>query len=147
MSSINEGDFLKADEEEKKEGRNRSNKYGRHTTTGSLTVNTHSIKCVFCKDEHYPDKCNVVTDMQARTEVIRNSRLCYKRLQPFHGIRNCRSEIKCFKCQSIRHRTATCEGEHGKQHEDLVKNDVKPDGPPTHTQTVTHFFNYFFYAY
>ena len=110
MSSINEEvtaresyDFLNADEVEKKESRNRSNKYGRHMTTGSLTVNSRCIKCVFCKGEHYPDKCNVVTDMEARTEIIRNNRLCYRCLQPLHGIR---------KCQSIRHHTASCEGVH-----------------------------------
>ena len=35
------------------------------------------VKCVFCKGDHYSDKCNVVTDMKARAGVIKKDRLCY----------------------------------------------------------------------
>ena len=55
--------------------------------------------------------------------------------QPYHGIKNCRSRMKCFKCQSVRH-TAICEGEHGKQYEDKAKGEGKFDNPPI--QTVAH---------
>ena len=79
---------------------------------------------------------NVVTDMKARAGVIKKDRLWYRCLQPYHGIKNCRSRMKCFKCQSVRHHTAICEGEHGKQYEDKAKGEGKFDNPPI--QTVAH---------
>ena len=73
MGSINEEltarenyDFLTVDEEDKRENRNRLNKYTKPVTTGSLTINNRLVKCVFCKGDHYSDKCNVVADMKAR---------------------------------------------------------------------------------
>ena len=129
-------DSLTVDEEDKRENRNRLDKYTKPVTTGSLTINNRLVKCVFCKGDHYSDKCNVVADMKARAVVIKKNRLCYRCLQPYHGIKNCRSRMKCFKCQSVRHHTAICEGEHGEHYEDKAKGEGKFDNPPI--QTVAH---------
>ena len=65
MGSINEEltarenyDFLTVDEEDKRENRNRLNKYTKPVTSGSLTINNRLVKCAFCKGDHYSDKCN-----------------------------------------------------------------------------------------
>ena len=94
MGSINEEltarenyDFLTVDEEDKRENRNRLNKYTKPVTTGSLTINNRLVKCVFCKGNHYSDKCNVVTDMKARAGVIKKDRLCYRCLQPYRKLK------------------------------------------------------------
>ena len=34
------------------------------------------VKCIFCKGEHWSDKCNIVTDPIARKEFLKNNNLC-----------------------------------------------------------------------
>ena len=64
MGSINEElrrenyDLLTVDEEDKRENRSRLNKYTKPVMTGLLTINNRLVKCVFCKGDHYSDKCS-----------------------------------------------------------------------------------------
>ena len=44
-----------------------------HRTTEALFTNQdRMLKCAFCNEKHYPDKCAVVTDVTARIEIIWN---------------------------------------------------------------------------
>ena len=72
------------------------NRKVRGITTESLHVGNRVLRCVFCKQDHYADKCNVVTDVNARLEIIRSNKLCFKCLSGTHGIGNCRSKQKCY---------------------------------------------------
>ena len=33
--------------------------------------------CVYCQGEHFPTKCDKVTDVNARKEILKNSPCCY----------------------------------------------------------------------
>ena len=81
----------------------------RITTENLLVTNNRALKSSFCKENHYSDKCTAVTDLIARREIVKNNKLCFRCLMSNHGIRNCRSKRKCFKCQSDRHHTAICD--------------------------------------
>ena len=97
--------------EEFKKGNYYEQRYQRRNsriTTEALHVGNRIIKCVFCNDGHYSDKCSVVTDADARMEIVRKHKLCYKCLGSAHNARNCRSTMKCYSCRSGSHHTAIC---------------------------------------
>ena len=101
-------------------------------TTESLHVSSKPIKCAFRKQEHFSDKCTGVGDVNARLEIVRNNRLCYRCLNSMHGIRACRSKAKCYKCRSVRHHTAICNtGEtfvsNTRQYMDINREKTPPD--------------------
>ena len=37
-----------------------------------------SRKCIFCKEDHWSDRCNIITYLQARKEYVKNSKLCFR---------------------------------------------------------------------
>ena len=97
-----------------------------------LHVSSKPIKCAFCKQGHFSDKCTVVSDVNARLEIVRNNRLCYRCLNSMHGIRDCRSKAECYKCRSVRHHTAICNtGEtlvsNTRQYMDINREKTPPD--------------------
>ena len=63
-------------------------------TTEQLLININlkvfSVKCVFCRQDHYSDKCPVVTNIDSRKEIVRNNRLCFKCLGLSHFVQNCK---------------------------------------------------------
>jgi hypothetical protein len=83
-------------------------------TTQNLYAGTRNTKCSFCKQNHFSDKCTVVTDLQKQKEIVWKDRLCFKCLNSGHSIRSCRVNNKCFACKSVHHHTAICEGKEGK---------------------------------
>ena len=36
-----------------------------------------SRKCIFCKGGHWSDKCNIITDPQARKEYLKNNKIMF----------------------------------------------------------------------
>ena len=80
----------------------------RQSTESLLTSEYHSLKCAFCRDIHYSDKCSVVTDLVARNNIIWERRLCYKCVISNDTKRNCRKRGKCYNCKSANHHTAIC---------------------------------------
>ena len=36
-----------------------------------------SVKCIFCKGDHWSEKFNIVTDPIARKEFLQNNKLCF----------------------------------------------------------------------
>ena len=40
--------------------------------------------CVYCQGEHFPTKCDKVTDVNARKEILKNSSCCYSCLKTGH---------------------------------------------------------------
>lgn len=83
------------------------------TTTSALMTKTATgqprpswtkkrLTCVFCKAEHYPDKCSEIVscDFEARREKIKDLRLCFICLGP-HLAKNCNKV--CFYCKGHHH--------------------------------------------
>ena len=50
-------------------------------------------------DEHYNDRCNIVTDIEKRKELLKKNRLCVNCLKGGHQRKNCKVKSKCFKCK------------------------------------------------
>ena len=63
--------------------------------------------CVFCGGDHKPQKCTVVTKVDARRGIINKKGHCFVCLRNGHIAKNCRSSIKCFTCKG-RHHVAIC---------------------------------------
>ena len=68
------------------------------------------ISCTYCKRNHPSSKCNVVTDVQARKNILRNKGRCFTCLKSGHKARTCKSKIKCYKCNG-RHHISVCENQ------------------------------------
>ena len=66
-----------------------------------------SVKCIFCKGEHWSDKCNIVTDPIARKEFLKNNKLCFRCLKKDHLSRNYKRSKTCFYCKGC-HNSAIC---------------------------------------
>ena len=68
------------------------------------------VTCIYCKRDHPSSKCTVVTDVQARKNILRNKARCFTCLKSGHKARNCKSKIKCYKCNG-RHHISVCENQ------------------------------------
>ena len=45
--------------------------------------------CLYCQGEHFPRKCDKVTDVNARKEILKNSSCCYSCLKIGHASKKC----------------------------------------------------------
>ena len=86
----------------------RNDKDGHFSTEALLTGNKILI-CVFCHQNHYSDKCNLITDVERRKEIVRKNRMCFRCLMTGHPIRKCRNRNNCYRCKSPHHHTAICD--------------------------------------
>ena len=79
------------------------NKY----TASALLANHSKIKCAFCKESHYSDKCTNVTDAEMRKNILQKSAKCFKCLKPGHVNRNCNIKKSCYYCNE-NHNSSLC---------------------------------------
>ena len=63
-------------------------------------------KCVYCKGPHVPMQCRVVTDLNARFDVVKGEQLCFNCLG-HHKATHCNSKNRCKKCHN-KHHTSLC---------------------------------------
>ena len=122
MKTHSEKKFEKSEQE-------KNNKQGR-VTVDALLAGSHkrSLKYAFCSQNHYHDKCNVVTDCEPRKNIIWQNKLCFKCLRPGHLKRNCESKSKCYQCKSNSHHTAVCDKSEQNNH-DIDKKTEKENEP------------------
>ena len=80
-----------------------------HCSPKALLAGNIILVCVFCHQNHYSDKCTVMTDVDRRKEMVWRNRLCFKCLSTGHPIRKCRSKFNCYRCRSANHHTAICD--------------------------------------
>ena len=107
----------------------------RQLTTGALYTGSRRVICVFCKADHYSDRCTVVSDVGERKEVVKKNRLCFKCLCKEHAIRNCRSKRNCFKCKSSSHHTAICMKNEARDEARNVVQDTRAERADQEQQT------------
>ncbi|XP_068738177.1 uncharacterized protein [Montipora capricornis] len=75
------------------------------------------VWCSFCNQNHQSSKCN-----ESRKQVLRKKGRCYLCLKSGHLSRNCKSPVKCFKCQGAHH-VAICDSfEHTVSGPEQVEN-------------------------
>ena len=73
----------------------------------ALLANSNPKKCVFCQSvNHYSDKCNIVTEVDIRRELLKRNWLCFNCLRGGHTKKNCRKQIIYFKCKTEGQHTA-----------------------------------------
>ena len=63
-------EFMKHSDNEIKRKQDNEIKDKRHSTEVFLTTSSQVLKCAFCGQQHYHDKCNVVTNLEARKEIV-----------------------------------------------------------------------------
>ena len=80
-----------------------------HVYAGKKDRNNKPRKCVYCSStRHIPSRCDTVTDIKARLDVLRKGTLCFVCLKPNHRARRCQAQYKCVKC-GHRHHVSICE--------------------------------------
>ena len=68
---------------------------------------TNQISCTYCKQNHPSNKCSVVTDVQARKQILINKTRCFNCLRVGHVVKNCTKPEKCYICQ-VKHHISIC---------------------------------------
>ena len=64
---------------------------------------TNKISCVYGKQNHPSNKCSVVTDAQARKQILINKTTCFNCFRVGHVVKNCTKPQKCYVCQDKHH--------------------------------------------
>ena len=92
----------------------KSARQGSTTTHTAATLvsgaNPTTLSCCYCQQTHSAKDCKVVTQIEARKQILRRSGRCYVCLRTGHISRECRSKARCSRC-SRRHHTSICSGE------------------------------------
>lgn len=92
----------------------KSARQGSTTTHTAATLvsgpNPTTLSCCYCQQTHSAKDCKVVTQIEARKQILRRSGRCYVCLCTGHISRECRSKARCSRC-SRRHHTSICSGE------------------------------------
>ena len=65
------------------------------------------LKCSYCQASHFPDKCDVVTNIETRKALLKSQRRCLNCTKKGHNLKNCRSKKTCFKYKE-KHHTGIC---------------------------------------
>ena len=73
-----------------------------------MVAKQHSIvmKCFYCGENHWSDKCTKVTTLQARRNKSKGS--CYKCLQKGHVLKDCKRDRPCMHCNRSGHHQSLC---------------------------------------
>ena len=86
--------------------RAKSQRTPRDTVEGLLSVD--KITCPFCQQDHFADRCNIVTNVNTRKKMLQCQSRCYICTKRGHQSRDCKSKRTCFRCKG-RHHTSICE--------------------------------------
>ncbi|KAF8769850.1 Protein P like protein [Argiope bruennichi] len=73
-------------------------------------VKKRSPFCAFCDTNgHWPQDCNVVTDINSRKQKLKNSNRCFLCTNRGHNVNNCprKDKARCYKCKK-RHHVSIC---------------------------------------
>ena len=96
---------------------------------------TNQISCTYCKQNHPSNKCSVVTDVQARKQILINKTRCFNCLRVGHVVKNCTKPQKCYICQG-KHHISICNSKIQNPKSNDSKNprkSIPPKGIPQQT--------------
>eukprot|EP00794_Sanderia_malayensis_P016165 gene16165-biopygen13734 len=65
-------------------------------------------KCAFCQEEHSPENCTKIKDVEERKHLLIKSARCFSCLKPGHRSYKCRNKISCNRCKEGNHHCAIC---------------------------------------
>ena len=75
-------------------------------------------KCSYCRQSHSSNSCRTIVDVAERKQILRRAGRCFICLKKNHMSRDCRSTMKCTKCNG-RHHVSICS-------ESQVRNSPAP---------------------
>ncbi len=76
-------------------------------TAAALLAGKATIICSFCQQEHPSASCFVVTDIDARKQILKKQGRCFLCLKRNHLARDCESKFSCKHC-SGKHHVSLC---------------------------------------
>ena len=65
------------------------------------------LKCPYWQTSHFPDKCDVITNIETRKTLLKSQRRCFNCTKKVNNLKYGRSKKTCFKCKE-RHHTSIC---------------------------------------
>ena len=90
-------------------------------------------KCVFCgRGGHWSRSCQTVTKPEIRKNILFKEKRCYKCMKCGHTAFQCRSEIKCYRCNG-KHHSSICTFEKRKKDPSSDGGDVSVDADEKQT--------------
>ena len=95
------------------------------TAATLLAGGNSQVKCSYCQQNHTSNSCQVVTQPQARRQVLQRTGRCFVCLRRGHMGRDCTSGRKCPKCGG-RHHVSICQ-----KGKDPPPTQQVKDPPPT----------------
>ncbi|XP_057302253.1 uncharacterized protein LOC130636526 [Hydractinia symbiolongicarpus] len=101
--------------------------------------NQNNYRCIFCDKSHKSQQCRIITNFDARKNVLRDKKRCFVCLKGGHLAKSCYSKISCLKC-SGRHHVAICDKkrdvDQGRRDKDGTEQE-KPENVAGATSLVT----------
>ena len=97
-------------------------------SAATLLSKSNVVQCCFCNKSHQPENCHSVKVVEDRKQAIKRSGRCFICLKKGHISRECRSRMKCSKCNG-KHHTAICSRSEGT--EISISNNNTSSAPPT----------------
>ena len=76
-------------------------------TATALVAGDGQPKCCYCRQGHSSTSCTTITDVVQRKTTLKKAGRCFVCLKRHHLSRDCRSPIKCARCNG-RHHTSIC---------------------------------------
>lgn len=73
-----------------------------------LSNSPQAVWCSYCKQGHPSVKCNIITRVDPRKQLLRKKGRCFLCLRGGHLARNCKGESRCVKCHGLHH-TLICD--------------------------------------
>ena len=70
----------------------------------------NSSACCYCNQGHSPQNCTVVTQPEARKQILQKQGRCFNCTCTGHRSRDCCSKLRCKTC-NMRHHTSICTGD------------------------------------
>ena len=86
-------------------GARRVNKFSNTgpTTAAALLNPSGTVSCTYCRKSHPSAKCQAVSDISARRNLLRKQGRCFLCLRKNHLARDCTSPSKCLNCSQLHH--------------------------------------------
>ena len=69
-----------------------------HSTTEALMA-VEGLQCPYCQASHFPERCDVFTNIEARKALLKPQRRCFNCTKKGHNLKSWRSKNICFKCR------------------------------------------------